>query len=428
MNFKRERIKELYLKDTPIENFFIAEYMVDANGDFIKVYLTALMYADTDEMSNSLIARHLGMTEEDVLRAWNYWEEKGVIRKLYMDPHDKFHYTVEFLNLKERLYGAPQESTEAADGDAANGMTAEMDDNVLRDVITYIEGTTGRLMEGREPEAVVSWLYEDGLEPELIKFAYRYCTEKRGQNRFSYVSAVVREWIKAGIFKLADAEKYLDDTELRRNQYKRIMQALGFYRNPTEAEQAMIDKWFDVMGFDMDKVLEACNRTTGIGNPNFNYLNGILTNWYTEANGGEAAKKQKQTMPAKAVGAKNAVALVNRLYEDIRRKNETIRNDRRKAVFESVPRIEEIESDLRRTSMNLSKAAFNGGRSGGISADALKQRIKDLEAEEAYLLTENGFPYDYLELQYDCKRCRDTGVLDNGERCSCFSEKLKQFV
>lgn len=89
MNFKRERIKELYLKDTPIENFFIAEYMVDANGDFIKVYLTALMYADTDEMSNSLIARHLGMTEEDVLRAWNYWEEKGVIRKLYMDPHDK---------------------------------------------------------------------------------------------------------------------------------------------------------------------------------------------------------------------------------------------------------------------------------------------------------------------------------------------------
>ena len=367
------------------------------------------------------------MTEEDVLRAWNYWEEKGVIRKLYMDPHDKFHYTVEFLNLKERLYGAPQE-TEAADGDTANGMTAEMDDNVLRDVITYIEDTTGRLMEGREPEAVVSWLYEDGLEPELIKFAYRYCTEKRGQNRFSYVSAVVREWIKAGIFKLSDAEKYLDDTELRRNQYKRIMQALGFYRNPTEAEQAMIDKWFDVMGFDMDKVLEACNRTTGIGNPNFNYLNGILTNWYTEANGGEAAKKQKQTMPAKAVGAKNAVALVNRLYEDIRRKNETIRNDRRKAVFESVPRIEEIESDLRRTSMDLSKAAFNGGRSGGISADALKQRIKDLEAEEAYLLTENGFPYDYLELQYDCKRCRDTGVLDNGERCSCFSEKLKQFV
>lgn len=426
MNFKREKIKELYLKDTPIENFFIAEYMVDANGDFIKVYLTALMYADTDEMSNSLIARHLGMTEEDVLRAWNYWEERGVIRKLYLDPHDKFHYTVEFLNLKERLYGANQEGIEAQDDD--NGLTAEMNDDVLRDVITYIEDTTGRLVEGREPEAVVSWLYEDGLEPKLVKFAYRYCTEKRGQNRFSYVSAVIREWIKAGVLTMSGVEQYLDDTELRRNQYKRIMQALGFYRNPTEAEQTMIDKWFDVMGFDMDKVLEACSRTTGIGNPNFNYLNGILTNWYAEANGGEAAKKQPAQVKVKAAGAKNAVALVNRLYEDIRRKNETIRNDRRKAVFKSVPRIEEIESDLRRTSMDLSKAAFNGGSSGGISADALKQRIKDLEAEEAYLLTENGFPYDYLELQYECKNCRDTGILNNGERCSCFSEKLKQFV
>lgn len=426
MNFKREKIKELYLKDTSIENFFIAEYMVDANGDFIKVYLTALMYADTDEMSNSLIARHLSMTEEDVLRAWNYWEEKGVIRKLYLDPHDKFHYTVEFLNLKERLYGANQEGVEAHDDDS--GLTAEMNDDVLRDVITYIEDTTGRLVEGREPEAVVSWLYEDGLEPKLVKFAYKYCTEKRGQNRFSYVSAVIREWIKAGVLTMSGVEQYLDDTELRRNQYKRIMQALGFYRNPTEAEQTMIDKWFDVMGFDMDKVLEACSRTTGIGNPNFNYLNGILTNWYAEASGSEAAKKQPAQIKVKAVGAKNAVALVNRLYEDIRRKNETIRNDRRKAVFKSVPRIEEIESDLRRTSMDLSKAAFNGGSSGGISADALKQRIKDLEAEEAYLLTENGFPYDYLELQYECKNCRDTGILDNGERCSCFSEKLKQFV
>lgn len=426
MNFKRERIKEFYLKDTSVENFFIAEYMVDADGDFIKVYLTALMYADTDEMSNSLIARHLGLTEEDVLRAWNYWEEKGVIRKVYTDPHDRFHYAVEFLNLKERLYGASKDDESTHDNDK-NGFAAELDDDVLRDVITTIEDITGRLIEGREPEAVISWIYEDGIEPELVKFAYRYCAEKRGQKRFSYISAVVREWKKAGILTVSDAEKYLDETDLRRSQYKRVMQALGFYRNPTEAEQQLIDKWLDVMEFSIDKVLEACSRTTGIGNPNFNYLNGILTNWYAKANGSDAAVRTG-TEPGRAAAPKNAVALVNRLYEEIRRKNESIRNERRSAVFKSIPRIDEIESEIRRASMDLSRAAFNGGSSGGISADALKNRIRDLEAEEAYLLEKNGFPLDYLELQYECARCSDTGILDNGERCSCFSEKLKQFV
>lgn len=423
MDFKREKTKDLYLKDTQVENVFIAEYMVDADGNFIKVYLTALMYADTDEMSNSLIARHLGITEEDVLMAWNYWEECGVIKKRYPDPHDKFHYTVEFLNLKQRIYGVAQEKeAQSADDTVYSG---EMNDDEFRELVTYIEDTAGRMLEGREAESLLSWIYEDGLEPDLLKFAYRYCVEKRKQSRFAYISAVVREWKKEGIFTLKDAEKYLDDTELRRNQYKRIMQALGFYRNPTEAEQNMIDKWFDDMGFSMEKVLEACSRTTGIGNPNFNYLNGILTNWYADAE--KSAPDKKQTA-SKQTGTKNAVALVNRLYEEIRRKNETTREERRKAIFSSIPRIEKIESDLRKTSMDMSRAVFRGGSSGGVSADVLKKRINDLEAEEAYLLTENGFPPDYLELQYECKKCSDTGILDNGERCSCFSEKLKQFV
>ena len=116
------------------------------------------------------------------------------------------------------------------------------------------------------------------------------------------------------------------------------------------------------------------------------------------------------------------------LYEDIRKKNEAIWQERRKAIFRTIPRIGEIEEELRRTGMQLTRAALTRGQNEGISADALKQKIGDLEAEEAYLLTENGFPPDYLELQYECARCRDTGILDNGERCSCFSEKLKTFM
>lgn len=423
MNFKREKTKELYLNDTQVENFFIAEYMVDAEGDFIKVYLTALMYAGSDEMSNSLIARHLGLKEEDVLRAWSYWEEKGVIRKVYTDPRDRLHYSVEFLNLKERLYGVRQEEQDA---ELTGSFPSEMNDEVLKDVIRAIEDTTGRLVEGKEPEAVVNWIYEDGLEPGLIKFAYWYCTEKRKKKNFAYISTVLEKWVEDGIRSVEEAERFLDETELRRSQYRRIMQTLGFYRNPTEAEQALMDGWFDRMGFDMEAVLDACSRTTGIGNPNFNYVNSILTRWYEKSAGGSSTQAQGQG--TKGPGTKNAAALVMQLYEDIRKKNEAIWQERRKAIFRTIPRIGEIEEELRRTGMQLTRAALTRGQSGGISADALKKKIEDLEAEEAYLLTENGFPPDYLELQYECARCRDTGILDSGERCSCFSEKLKTFM
>ena len=45
MNFKTERIKDFYLLATEVENIFINEYLPQAPGDYVKVYLYALLYA-----------------------------------------------------------------------------------------------------------------------------------------------------------------------------------------------------------------------------------------------------------------------------------------------------------------------------------------------------------------------------------------------
>ena len=105
MSFKREKIQNYYLHDTPVENVFINEYLIDAPGDYVKVYLFALMYAELRmTMNNDSIAKQLAMEGEDVLKAWSYWEAKGVIRRHFSDPEDRFHYKVEFANLKEQIY------------------------------------------------------------------------------------------------------------------------------------------------------------------------------------------------------------------------------------------------------------------------------------------------------------------------------------
>ena len=45
MGFIKEKTRDYFLLDTSVENIFINEYMAGAPGDFVKVYLFALMYA-----------------------------------------------------------------------------------------------------------------------------------------------------------------------------------------------------------------------------------------------------------------------------------------------------------------------------------------------------------------------------------------------
>ena len=59
--------------------------MVNANGEFIKVYLFLLRHAEDDNpaLTLSMIADCLNNTEKDILRALRYWESEGLLRSEY---------------------------------------------------------------------------------------------------------------------------------------------------------------------------------------------------------------------------------------------------------------------------------------------------------------------------------------------------------
>lgn len=66
MTFKKRQIKEIYLSNTNVENIFISEYMVAAPGEYVKVFLLSLMYANLEkELDNADIAKQLSLAEED---------------------------------------------------------------------------------------------------------------------------------------------------------------------------------------------------------------------------------------------------------------------------------------------------------------------------------------------------------------------------
>lgn len=417
MSFKREKINDYFLLDTGVENIFINEHMASAPGDFVKVYLLALMYANLElDITNEEIARHLSMEHEDVLKAWTYWEKIGAVRKLRKNPEDKFNYDVEFVTLKGQLYGKSSRKSYVSD----QNKHAQMADKEIKDMFSAIEKITGRVISGTELMEVLSWINDFGASPEVVVYGYSYCIQKKKKD-IKYIAAVIKAWAEEGLRDVLSVEKYLGENEKKQYLYKRVFQALGFSRNATEEEKRIMDTWFETMEFSLDRVLSACSKTSGITNPNINYVNKVLVNWYEEQKSGNAGSSE---------GDKKEVTSgeIMKYYEVLRQKNEGAADERRRAVYDAVPRIKEIEDELTDISSEMSKIIISDRVDRKSAMEGLKARMDAINTEKAFLLTDNGFEIDHMDVKYRCSKCRDTGMLETGERCQCFAEVTKEKI
>ena len=109
-------------------------------------------------------------------------------------------------------------------------------------------------------------------------------------------------------------------------------------------------------------------------------------------------------------------------YEKKRTKNEIQRDKRRQDLYEKYPRLEAIAKELNSLGLKLAKSIGNESTSlDSISSFDDSSRV--LIEEKNQILTNNGYPLDYLEIGYDCDLCQDTGIY-NGANCSCFTKSL----
>ena len=412
MAFTVKQIKELYLFDTKLENIFINEFMTAAPGDYVKVYLLSLMYAGSGiETDNAGIAKQLSIEEEDVLKAWNYWESLGAIKKVYRDNADRFRYDVEFIRIKEQLYGKKAKKKQDAD----TLLPQLLSDAELKNLYRSVERITGRPLGGKELTEIASWVSDYGAAPEIVVYAYSYCEKNKKQNNHKYVGAIVKEWVSKQLFDASAVEGYLQEVDKRHFLYKRVLKAMGFARNATEEEKRIMDTWFDEMGFPIERVIEACSKTSGISNPNINYVNQVLVNWHTGKTGGQKSGGQN---------GKKAVSTTDVLkyYDTVRKQAEDDADSKKEQVYSEAPKIKDIDDELRACGMELSRMMVSGNPDKKQRADSYKNKVAKLSEQKANLLKEHGYAADYMEIKYRCEICKDSGTNDDGERCSCFRE------
>ena len=254
------------------------------------------------------LAKNLKLPLADVLNAWNYWESEGIIIKHETD--DEYNYIIEFVNLKQYYVDNVYKHI-----CIVNDKNKYMDNEQListarnpeiKTMMEEIEDMLGRPLKINEKQKIITWLNKYKMAPYIMTQAFSYCVNNKKVKRFSYIESVVSAWYDAGVKDLDTMVEYLEKRNDRFSAYSRISKALGFNRTLTEAEMRTIDRWIDEWDFSMEMILKCLDNSTKINNPNLNYFDKILSQWYKngfktieDLKNDKNLKKKKETGKAK---------------------------------------------------------------------------------------------------------------------------------
>ncbi|WDC85384.1 hypothetical protein PL321_08525 [Caloramator sp. mosi_1] len=111
-------------------------------------------------------------------------------------------------------------------------------------------------------------------------------------------------------------------------------------------------------------------------------------------------------------------------YEKLREYAKTEQEKRIEEIYTKIPRIKEIDKEISSIGFNIATSVVSKEIEDVEEyIKTQKERITDLKIEKTELLSKYGYPIDYMEIKYKCKKCKDTGYINN-KFCSCFRQKL----
>ena len=274
-------------RTTALSNTFIDEYMGNANGEFVKVYLYLLRcYQDrTMKVSVDSFADSLNCTEGDILRAFKYWEEQSLISVCFDEDGELNGLRIneckssKTKSKKQTLKSNNEEVNVSKKKESKKPSITELcDDEEFRSLIFAISTYLGKQsLTPKETDIVLYFISDLGFSPDLVLYLVEHCVSN-GNKSMRYIEKVAISWATIGIETIEDAKEH---TNNHSTKYKCVFKAFGITgRNPGQSEKEYINKWFDTFGFASEIVVEACNRTiSSIHEPSFNYVDTILTNW-----------------------------------------------------------------------------------------------------------------------------------------------------
>ncbi len=123
------------------------------------------------------------------------------------------------------------------------------------------------------------------------------------------------------------------------------------------------------------------------------------------------------------------MALTNTQYDEIMHDYETVRTIKRRELTKRIKYVEQhvpgylvLEQETGKRSAAFGRRLLNGEK---LDRSELHRQLLEVSEQKKSLLREANLPADYLEMQYECPICKDTGYVGH-EKCSCFKQRVIQ--
>ena len=232
-------IKEKQFVDagyTAVENKFFVNFMPDAPDIRSAVYLLGLTLAGSegDDNSRETIAEKLNISPEEVIDAYRYWEELGLVTVLNSSPVQVLYHNIggnsSLKKIKPSKYAKFSKQMQAA-----------------------IEG---RMLTVNEYNEYYTFLEETTFAPDALVYVAKYCAELKGNNiSYQYILTVARNQLVKGATTLAAVTENLSKQQKYDDDLKLVLKAISANRNIDYADRVNYEKWTKDYGFALDTIL-----------------------------------------------------------------------------------------------------------------------------------------------------------------------------
>ncbi len=115
---------------------------------------------------------------------------------------------------------------------------------------------------------------------------------------------------------------------------------------------------------------------------------------------------------------------VSKQFEAKRARNAAVTQSRKQEIYTAIPQIKAIDIEMANIVKEMISALANNAANAPLAAKEVAKIGKRFVKKKRQLLKDHNFAANYLDPLYDCEACQDSGYLEDGSRCNCFSRAL----
>ena len=262
--------KSILFSYTEIPDIFFTEYLSCASGDFIKIYLCLVFLSKYDkDIKITDLSKKLNLPFNVIQAGLTFWEENGVITK---KPNGYILNSLQELELHKSYTPNLTLTPEAIEKNSKNQYRAKAIESINN---LYFQG----IMSPSWYSDIDLWFKKYEFDEQVMVALFDYCFGKSALHK-NYVQTVAEAWSKNNIKTYNDLESYYQKHDNMNKIKKAICKKLGRYTALTEFEEEYIEKWILEYGYDLNVINIALKKTTSKSNPNFDYLDKLLSDWH----------------------------------------------------------------------------------------------------------------------------------------------------